>query len=126
MDEALKTYLIEVNTNPCLEESNQLLKSLLPRMLDDMFNLVLDPLFNHLHLYKDQLKATNQAAQDNRPDGLNSGGPGGQHSNQDKFNPIFPNFEYKPQKSLKKSIYSLPGSLFEKGHEGYRDEDNLW
>ena len=40
-----KTKLIEANTNPCLEESNQLLKDLIPRMLDDMLKIVLDPLF---------------------------------------------------------------------------------
>lgn len=40
-----KTSLIEANTNPCLEESNQLLKDLIPRMLDDMLKIVLDPLF---------------------------------------------------------------------------------
>ena len=45
LDENLNTYMIEVNTNPCLEESNQLLKFMLPRMLDDMFNIVMDPLF---------------------------------------------------------------------------------
>jgi D-alanine-D-alanine ligase-like ATP-grasp enzyme len=45
IDEALNTILIEVNTNPCLEESNALLRKLLPRMVDDMFNVVLDPLF---------------------------------------------------------------------------------
>lgn len=37
--------LIEVNTNPCLEESNALLKSYIPRMLDDMLKIELDPLF---------------------------------------------------------------------------------
>ena len=37
--------MIEANTNPCLEESNQLLKNLIPRMLDDMLKIVLDPLF---------------------------------------------------------------------------------
>lgn len=37
--------MIEANTNPCLEESNQLLKTLLPRMADDMLKIVLDPLF---------------------------------------------------------------------------------
>ena len=37
--------LIEANTNPCLEESNELLKAYLPRMLDDMLKIVLDPLF---------------------------------------------------------------------------------
>ena len=49
----MNTYLIEVNTNPCLEESNELLKKLLPRMLDDMLNIVLDPFFNYYHLYRD-------------------------------------------------------------------------
>ena len=42
---SFETRLIEANTNPCLEESNQLLKDLIPRMLDDMLKLVLDPLF---------------------------------------------------------------------------------
>lgn len=40
-----KTRLIEANTNPCLEESNQLLRTMLPRMVDDMLKIVLDPLF---------------------------------------------------------------------------------
>ena len=44
-DEELNTILIEVNTNPCLEESNTLLKNLLPRMIDDLMNIVMDPLF---------------------------------------------------------------------------------
>ena len=42
---SFKTRLIEANTNPCLEESNQLLKKMIPRMLDDMLKIVLDPLF---------------------------------------------------------------------------------
>ena len=37
--------LIEVNTNPCIEEPNTLLKQYVPRMLDDMLKIVLDPLF---------------------------------------------------------------------------------
>ena len=45
IDEFLNTILIECNTNPCLEESNTLLKNLLPRMVDDMMNIVMDPLF---------------------------------------------------------------------------------
>lgn len=44
-DEELNTILIEVNTNPCLEESNTLLKAMMPRMIDDMLNVVMDPLF---------------------------------------------------------------------------------
>ena len=42
---SFQTRLIEANTNPCLEESNQLLKEMIPRMLDDMLKLTVDPLF---------------------------------------------------------------------------------
>jgi hypothetical protein len=40
-----ETRLIEVNTNPCLEEPNAILKTYLPRMADDMLRLTIDPLF---------------------------------------------------------------------------------
>ena len=33
IDDDFNTYLIEVNTNPCIEESSPLLASLIPRML---------------------------------------------------------------------------------------------
>lgn len=45
IDEKLHPWLIEINTNPCLEESNQLLRMLVPRMLDDAFKLTLDVVF---------------------------------------------------------------------------------
>jgi hypothetical protein len=45
IDEDMNTYLIEVNTNPCLEESNTILKNMLPRMIDDLMNITMDPLF---------------------------------------------------------------------------------
>jgi hypothetical protein len=45
LDYDLKPWLIEVNTNPCLEESNKLLKAIIPRMLDDAFRLTMDVLF---------------------------------------------------------------------------------
>lgn len=38
-------WMIEVNTNPCLEESSALLSMLLPRMIDDMFKLTVDRVF---------------------------------------------------------------------------------
>ena len=46
LDEDLNCWLIEVNTNPCLEESSKILEVLLPRMLDDMFKLTIDKVFN--------------------------------------------------------------------------------
>ncbi len=45
IDENLQSYIIEVNTNPCIEESSQLLKNFLPRMLDDLFKITVDTVF---------------------------------------------------------------------------------
>ena len=42
IDREFNTWLIEANTNPCLEESSDLLKMLLPRMLNDAFKLTID------------------------------------------------------------------------------------
>lgn len=46
MDEKYRAWLIEVNTNPCLEESSGLLKTLLPRMVEDMLRLTVDRVFH--------------------------------------------------------------------------------
>ncbi len=42
IDDNMHVWLIEVNTNPCIEESSSILKSLMPRMLNDAFKLTLD------------------------------------------------------------------------------------
>lgn len=46
IDTDFNLWLIEINTNPCLELSSQLLKSLIPRMLDDAFKITLDLVFS--------------------------------------------------------------------------------
>jgi len=61
IDEWLNPWLIEVNTNPCLEESSSLLKALLPRMLDDTFKLTLDVIFPRP---KDKDNAVNEEEQE--------------------------------------------------------------
>ena len=40
-----KVWLIEVNTNPSLEESNSYLKKLFPKLIDQAFKLTLDQVF---------------------------------------------------------------------------------
>ena len=45
IDEEFSIWLIEVNTNPCIELSSPILKQLVPRMLDDAFKLTIDTLF---------------------------------------------------------------------------------
>ena len=42
IDEVYNPWLIEVNTNPCIEESSPMLEVYLPRMLDDAFKLTID------------------------------------------------------------------------------------
>ena len=46
IDEDFNTWLIEVNTNPCIEESSSVLKILLPRMIDDMMKLSVDRFYS--------------------------------------------------------------------------------
>jgi tubulin monoglycylase TTLL3/8 len=45
IDENFRVYLIEVNTNPCLEISCPLLARIIPEVVDNTFTIALDPLF---------------------------------------------------------------------------------
>ena len=46
LDTDFNCWLIEANTNPCIEETSKLLEMLIPRMIDDMFKLTIDPIFS--------------------------------------------------------------------------------
>ncbi len=45
-DKEFNPYLLEVNTNPGLEESSALIKELVPRMIDDALRLTVDDLLH--------------------------------------------------------------------------------
>ena len=45
VDTNMKVWLIEVNTNPCLELSSPLLARIIPAMLDNAFRIAVDPYF---------------------------------------------------------------------------------
>lgn len=45
IDDEFKVYLIEVNTNPCLELSSPLLARLIPTMVENCLRIAVDPLF---------------------------------------------------------------------------------
>ena len=46
LDEELNPYLIEINTNPGLEISSDIIAELVPRMIDDALLLTVDDLFH--------------------------------------------------------------------------------
>lgn len=64
LDADLKPWLIEVNTNPCLELSAGTLARIIPQMLENAFQIALDPYFRepkaphrrHSTLYKQMLR----------------------------------------------------------------------
>ena len=43
IDEDFRVWLIEVNTNPYLGSPNEFTRQLVPRMVNDMLKIVLDP-----------------------------------------------------------------------------------
>lgn len=59
-----KPWLIEINTNPCLEEPCPWLQQLVPRMLDDALKLTLDVVF-HSPRSSDKLEVEGYTADEN-------------------------------------------------------------
>ena len=47
LDTNFAPFLLEINTNPGLEESSPLIKMLVPRMIDDAFRLTIDKMFEN-------------------------------------------------------------------------------
>jgi hypothetical protein len=45
IDEDFRVWLIEVNTNPYLWMPNTYMKSLMPKMTNDLVKLVVDPIY---------------------------------------------------------------------------------
>ena len=52
LDEDFKVYLIEVNTNPCLETQSPILSKLITDMVDSAFRIAIDPLYPPPNLKK--------------------------------------------------------------------------
>jgi len=54
IDQDFNSWLIEINTNPCIEESSELLKSYIPRLIDDALQLTVDVKFPQKSMAKPQ------------------------------------------------------------------------
>lgn len=46
LDKDMNVYLIEINSNPCLELAGPYLTELLPNVIEDMVQIAVDPIFN--------------------------------------------------------------------------------
>ena len=68
IDDEFKPYLIEVNTNPCLELSSPLLARLIPNMLENALKIALDPMFLPPENYSGKKAFIGDAAPENRFD----------------------------------------------------------
>jgi len=66
IDDEFKTYLIEVNTNPCLELSSPLLARLIPNMLENSLKIALDPIFLPPEAFSTKKAFIGDAAPENR------------------------------------------------------------
>ena len=61
IDENFKVYLIEANTNPCLEICCPLLSRIIPELLDNSFRIAIDPLFQPPALLEETSQPTDEA-----------------------------------------------------------------
>jgi hypothetical protein len=66
IDDEFKLYLIEVNTNPCLELSSPLLARMIPNMLENAFKLTVDPMYPPPENYSQKKAFVGDACPENK------------------------------------------------------------
>lgn len=65
-DDEFKVFLIEVNTNPCLELGCPLLARLIPGMVENALRLVVDPLYPPPENWSQKKCVVNDICPDNK------------------------------------------------------------
>lgn len=78
IDEDFRTWLIECNTNPSLSLHNKSLKPILPKMLNEMFKIVLDPIFDSYNSAPNPEKGSDFELLYSRSRGINKRRPAGE------------------------------------------------
>ena len=66
IDDNFKVYLIEVNTNPCLELSSPLLARLIPSMVENALRLAVDPIFPPPENFSQRKTVVNELCPENK------------------------------------------------------------
>ena len=135
LDEDFNAFLIEINTNPGLEESSPWIKIIIPRMLDDALRLTLDQVFEPKYdfslNYKNEENIKNykmvlhKLKKDENPNSINSLSTKEfieeiTKSEKDNFEPS-PNNENDKNNNDKKKKYISPFPV-----PGYELDENLW
>ena len=65
-DDDFKVYLIEVNTNPCLDLGCPLLARLIPNMLENSLRLIVDPLYQPPENFSQKKSVIQEICPDNK------------------------------------------------------------
>jgi hypothetical protein len=122
LDEDFNLFLIEINTNPGLEESSPWIKIIVPRMLDDALRLTLDQLFEPK--YDFTLNYKNMEELENLENVFNNleNNIDPNSVNSDNINK---NKNFKNDK-LKKTITNNKKYISPFPVPGYSNDDNLW
>ena len=132
LDNDFNVYLIEINTNPGLEESSPWIKVIVPRMLDDALRLTVDQIFEPKYdfnlNYKDEEEINNLKIVENNL--KNKIDPNSIISNNDKLM----NDNNKNKTSEEKNKPNENKNIEDKNKKyispfpvpGYNLDDNLW
>ena len=132
LDNDFNVYLIEINTNPGLEESSPWIKVIVPRMLDDALRLTVDQIFEPKYdfnlNYKDEEEINNLKIVENNL--KNKIDPNSIISNNDKLM----NDNNKDNTSEEKNKPNENKNIEDKNKKyispfpvpGYNLDDNLW
>ena len=116
LDENFNLFLIEINTNPGLEESSPWIKVIVPRMLDDALRLTLDQLFEPKYDFNQNYKKLDELdILENVLNNLKNNNEANEENNKD----IDDKNKNKNKINNKKYISPFPVP-------GYEDDDNLW